>query len=38
LLDGLLKLQSKVARQPVVSGLMVTSLLKSSPEVEPAKA
>src|SRR6266446_5492302 len=34
LLDGLLKLQSKVARQPVVPGLMVTSLLKGSAELE----
>src|SRR5476651_1188990 len=34
LLDGFLKLQSKVAREPVVSGLMVTSLLRGSPEVE----
>ncbi len=32
LLDGLLKLQQKVAKEPVVSRLTVASLLKKSPE------
>src|SRR6267154_829963 len=38
LLDALIKLQSKVAKEPVISTLTVTLLLKGSPEIELAKA
>src|SRR6266581_3922796 len=38
LLDALLKLQDKVGKEPVVPKLVISSLLKGSPEVEPAKA
>src|SRR5438128_6009892 len=38
LLDGLLKLQQKVAGEPVLATLTVTSLLKGSAELELAKA
>jgi hypothetical protein len=33
----LLKLQEKVAKEPVVSTLTITSLLKRSPEAEPVE-
>src|SRR5207253_731408 len=35
LLDALLKLQAKVAREPVVSTLTITSLFKKPPELQP---
>ncbi len=37
LLDALLKLQSKVAREPVLRTLAVRSLLKRTPAVEPVE-
>jgi len=37
LLDALLKLQKKVAMEPVISTLAVTSLLKKSPELQTAE-
>src|SRR5882724_5337096 len=38
LLDGLIKLQAKVAKEPVVSTLTVSSLLRNSPEAQPVEA
>src|SRR5438270_4977404 len=38
LLDGLIKLQAQVAKEPVVSTLLVSSLLRNSPETEPVES